>query len=70
MGRYEEALGQLAELAEKGLSAAVYTQITDIEGEVNGLLTYDRNLFKIDVDRAAKAAAKLEAVLKDNNMKQ
>jgi hypothetical protein len=31
-----------------GLSAAVYTQTTDVEGEVNGLITYDRKFIKID----------------------
>jgi beta-galactosidase/beta-glucuronidase len=31
----------------KGLSAAVYTQITDVEGELNGLMTYDREVLKI-----------------------
>jgi hypothetical protein len=35
-------------IAEPGLSAAVYTQTTDVEGEVNGLLTYDRAVMKID----------------------
>jgi hypothetical protein len=30
-----------------GLSAAVYTQTTDVEGEVNGFLTYDRRVSKI-----------------------
>jgi len=34
-------------LVEKGLSAAVYTQVSDIEEEVNGLLTYDRKLVKV-----------------------
>jgi hypothetical protein len=33
---------------EKGLSAAVYTQTTDVEIEVNGLMTYDRELVKMD----------------------
>ena len=32
---------------DRGLSAAVYTQTTDVEGEINGLLTYDRAVFKI-----------------------
>ena len=32
-----------------GLSGAVYTQITDVEGEQNGLLTYDRRVEKVDV---------------------
>ena len=31
--------------------AAVYTQTTDVEGEVNGLVTYDREVVKVDVDR-------------------
>ncbi len=34
-----------------GLSAAVYTQITDVENEVNGLMTYDRAVEKADMDR-------------------
>ena len=32
---------------QNGLSAAVYTQTTDVEGEINGLITYDRELTKI-----------------------
>lgn len=33
-----------------GLSATVYTQITDVEDELNGLMTYDREIIKIDMD--------------------
>lgn len=40
---------------EKGLSAAVYTQVSDIEGEANGLLTYDREISKIDVKKMSAA---------------
>lgn len=32
----------------KGLSAAVYTQVSDVEDETNGLLTYDRKIMKVD----------------------
>lgn len=32
----------------KGLSAAVYTQVTDVEDELNGIMTYDRRVMKID----------------------
>ncbi|HEV7226403.1 MAG TPA: glycoside hydrolase family 2 TIM barrel-domain containing protein [Pirellulales bacterium] len=46
-------------IAEPGLSAAVYTQTTDVETEVNGLLTYDREVLKIDAERLAAAHAKL-----------
>ena len=38
---------QLLPLAEKGLSGAVYTQLSDVEEEVNGLVTYDRKVIKI-----------------------
>lgn len=33
-----------------GLCAAVYTQLTDVEDELNGLMTYDREIVKIDID--------------------
>lgn len=35
---------------KKGLSASVYTQLTDVENEVNGIFTYDREELKIDAD--------------------
>jgi len=39
----------LAPMKQKlGVSAAVYTQTTDVEGEVNGLITYDRKFIKVD----------------------
>ncbi len=38
---------QLYPLIKKGLSGAVYTQVSDVEEEVNGLLTYDRKICKI-----------------------
>ena len=38
----------LKELIPRGFSAAVYTQTTDVEVEVNGLLTYDRKVIKLD----------------------
>ena len=41
-----------------GVSGAVYTQITDIEKEVNGLMTYDRKVVKMDVPRMADAIGK------------
>ena len=39
---------QLKQLVQRGFSAAVYTQTTDVEGEVNGLMTYDRKVIKIN----------------------
>jgi len=40
---------------DPGLSAVVYTQTTDVETECNGLMTYDRELIKVDEKRAADA---------------
>jgi beta-galactosidase/beta-glucuronidase len=45
--RYEQLMKDLLPLISKGLSAAVYTQTTDVEGEVNGLMTYDRKIMKM-----------------------
>lgn len=51
---YEQLLTNLSPLVGEGLAAAVYTQTTDVEGEVNGLMTYDRKVIKFDVDRLAQ----------------
>jgi hypothetical protein len=52
--KYEKLLRQVYELKEKpGLSAAVYTQTTDVETEANGLLTYDRAVIKVELERVA-----------------
>lgn len=49
--KYGEALKKLI---KAGFSAAVYTQTTDVEGEVNGLMTYDRKVIKLDEARTRK----------------
>ena len=51
---YEQYANELIELVQKGFAAAVYTQTTDVEGEVNGLMTYDRKVIKVDTERLAK----------------
>jgi hypothetical protein len=49
---YETYNHRLIGLRDKlGLSAAVFTQLTDVEGELNGLLTYDRRVVKADFGR-------------------
>ena len=53
--RYVALMGRVAELAAQGLGGAVYTQTTDVEAEVNGLVTYDRKVVKFD-PAALKAA--------------
>ncbi len=52
--RYRKTLGELAELKDKGIAAGVYTQTTDVEGEINGLMTYDREEIKIPAERLKK----------------
>ena len=51
---YVKFAEQLKILIKAGYSAAVYTQTTDVEGEVNGLMTYDRKQVKIEEDRVRK----------------
>ena len=43
----------------KGLSAVVYTQLSDVEGETNGLLTYDREILKVDGDAVREINSRL-----------
>ncbi|MBI9017564.1 MAG: chitobiase/beta-hexosaminidase C-terminal domain-containing protein [Phycisphaerae bacterium] len=45
---YAQLINNLHPLIKKGLAAAVYTQTTDVEGEVNGLMTYDRKVIKME----------------------
>ncbi|MBN1362851.1 MAG: hypothetical protein JW993_19795 [Sedimentisphaerales bacterium] len=56
---YVDLLTRMRPLIGQGLSAAVYTQTSDVEVEVNGLMTYDRELVKMDLERIAEAASKL-----------
>lgn len=44
---YKNLWNQIEELRKDGMSAAVYTQLTDIEEEINGILTYDRKVNKL-----------------------
>ncbi len=42
---------RLVRAINRGLCATVYTEVTDVEDEVNGLLTYDRKVMKISVEK-------------------
>ena len=46
---YTKLLNEITALIPEGLAGVIYTQTTDVESEINGLLTYDRN-YKIDPD--------------------
>nr|WP_237549390.1 PA14 domain-containing protein [Streptomyces sp. SID4950] len=52
---YLEKLDEVHALACQGSNGAVYTQISDVEGELNGLVTYDRKVVKPDVKRIRAA---------------
>ena len=39
---------------ESGIAGGVYTQTTDVEGEINGLITYDRKVVKIPAEELAE----------------
>ena len=54
LAQYREYALQLKEIVAEGVSAAVYTQTTDVEGEVNGLMTYDRAVTKMPADELYK----------------
>lgn len=56
---YAGLISKMRPMIGEGLSAAIYTQTTDVEIEVNGLLTYDRAQFKMPVDKVAAINRKL-----------
>ena len=47
---YLGLMDKLGQMAEKGLGGSVYTQTSDVESEINGLLTYDRKELKVIPD--------------------
>lgn len=56
---YVKYAEKLYDLIPRGFSAAVYTQTTDVEVEVNGLMTYDRKVIKLDEKRVCEINRKL-----------
>ncbi|MBQ1699762.1 MAG: beta-galactosidase [Bacteroidales bacterium] len=58
---YEGFADNLMLIIRQGCSAAVYTQTTDVEGEVNGLMTYDREIIKMDEARLREVNLKVIA---------
>lgn len=57
--RYETSIKMLAELKKQGIAAGIYTQTTDVEGEINGLITYDREVQKIAPEQLKQIAKEL-----------
>lgn len=54
--KYGEAL---LKFIKSGFSAGVYTQTTDVEGEINGLMTYDRKVIKVEESRVREINQKI-----------
>ena len=66
---YWEALrklyvGQVKPLISKGICALVYTQVSDVEDETNGLFTYDRALLKVDEEKCRELMDELYSEIK------
>jgi hypothetical protein len=56
---FVELHAPLREAVREGLGATVYTQLSDVEDELNGLLTYDREVLKLDPDVVRRVTAAL-----------
>ena len=63
--RYIQLIDEIIGYIGKGISAAIYTQTTDVESEINGLLTYDREVTKVFERRIRAANEKIIYSLKD-----
>ncbi len=63
---YQELIEKLHPYVAEGISAAIYTQVSDVENEVNGMLTYDRAEIKMDADRLRKIADRLYSIRSDS----
>ena len=66
---YAEALEKLyyekvIPAVKKGLCAAIYTQVSDVEDEINGLLPYDRKVTKPDTKAMLAIAQELQKAIK------
>lgn len=56
---YVGLVDKLKPMLKDGLSGAIYTQTTDVEGEVNGVMTYDRRVIKLKSNKIKKAHVEL-----------
>jgi hypothetical protein len=70
LDKYQKDLQQLYEkkvipAVARGLSGAIYTQVSDVEDEINGLLTYDRRVCKADEEAMQQIARQLQQACQD-----
>ena len=59
--KFVSLMDHVAGLASEGLAGSVYTQTTDVEGEINGLLTYDRKVRKFDAKALSAVHARVRS---------
>ena len=60
MKRYDTFINdEVLPLVNQGLSALIYTQVCDVERELNGLMTYDRQVLKFDPQKTKELNDKL-----------
>ena len=59
-------MDEIVPCIENGLCASIYTQVSDVEDEINGLLTYDRKVEKLDADKMLPVAAALQKAVSEN----
>ena len=59
LNEYAKFADQLILLVKQGVCGAVYTQTTDVEGEVNGLMTYDRKVVKMNEEKLREINTKV-----------
>ena len=57
---------EVSAMIERGLCAAVLTQVSDVEDETNGLLTYDRQVLKVDAERMRAVSQALLHTFEEN----
>ena len=58
-------MDEIVPCVKNGLCAAIYTQVSDVEDEINGLLTYDRKVEKVDPEKLLPVAAALQAAMEE-----
>ncbi len=51
---------------KNGLCATILTQVSDVEDETNGLLTYDRQVLKVDSEKCAEVMEKVEKAFRES----
>ena len=61
-------LEEVLPCVKKGLCAAIYTQVSDVEDEINGLLSYDRKVCKLKPETMLPIAESLQKAMEGNNV--